>query len=200
MPGFMAAHNPYFDLPFVYASIVAPFLAGSHLDYGCGDGRFSLVFRRLPGVSSVFGYDISEQRIACANSCLKKNGITFFSPSSFDRYTQEPFDSVSLNFVFHETGHDVLNDIFRLLKNGGKAVVLDYDLKHRSEEEFRAIFCTGPETLEVQRIGISAAFLSHTEYGLEECIASAESAGLKTLASRTLYDKYFVWIGQKVVT
>ena len=105
------------------------------LDVGCGTGRLAL---KLAGkVDHITGIDPSLQRIEIAHRKLTQmnpGNVTFELGSSDDigRYGEEAFDVVYLNAVFHwiNDKEDALNNIYRVLKPGGKVGICTGDKDH----------------------------------------------------------------------
>jgi len=105
------------------------------LDVGCGTGRLTL---KLAGkVDYITGIDPSLQRIEVARRKLTQmnpGNVTFELGSSDDigRYGEEVFDVVYLNAVFHwiNDKEDALNNIYQVLKPGGKLGICTGDKDH----------------------------------------------------------------------
>jgi arsenite methyltransferase len=105
------------------------------LDVGCGTGRLTL--KLASKVDHITGIDPSLQRIEVARRKLTKmnpENVTFELGSSDDigRYGEEVFDVVYLNAVFHwiNDKEDVLNNIYQVLKPGGKLGICTGDKDH----------------------------------------------------------------------
>ena len=105
------------------------------LDVGCGTGRLTL---KLAGkVNHITGIDPSIQRIEVARRKLTKmnpGNVTFELGSSDDigLYGEDVFDVVYLNAVFHwiNNKEEALNNIYRVLKPGGKVGICTGDKDH----------------------------------------------------------------------
>jgi len=105
------------------------------LDVGCGTGRLTL---KLAGkVDHIMGIDPSIQRIEVARRKLTKmkpGNVSFELGSSDDigRYGEDVFDVVYLNAVFHwiNDKEEALNNIYRVLKPGGKLGICTGDKDH----------------------------------------------------------------------
>jgi len=110
------------------------------LDVGCGTGRLTL---KLAGnVDHIIGIDPSPQRIEVARRKLTKmdlRNVTFELGSSDDvgRYGEEIFDIVYLNAVFHwiNDKEEALNNIYQVLKPGGKLGICTGDKDHPFTEK-----------------------------------------------------------------
>jgi ubiquinone/menaquinone biosynthesis C-methylase UbiE len=105
------------------------------LDVGCGTGRLTL---KLAGkVDHITGIDPSIQRIEVARRKLtqmNQENVTFELGSSDDicRYGEDVFDVVYLSAVFHwiNDKEEALNNIYRVLKPGGKLGICTGDKDH----------------------------------------------------------------------
>jgi ubiquinone/menaquinone biosynthesis C-methylase UbiE len=105
------------------------------LDVDCGTGRLTL---KLAGeVDHITGIDPSIQRIEVARKKLTKmnsENVIFELGSSDDIgcYGEDVFDVVYLNAVFHwiNDKEEALNNIYRVLKPGGKLVICTSDKDH----------------------------------------------------------------------
>jgi len=94
------------------------------LDFGCGDGNSSVFIRKHFPNANIFGIDISEESIRIA----KEKKITNSNFNTFDGgifpFKAEEFDIVFTSMVFHHIEYklhqNVLQEIFRVLKNGGR--------------------------------------------------------------------------------
>lgn len=100
------------------------------LDYGCGDGKFSLRLANLG--ARVVGVDISPKLIEQARASASNVGLNGLSPQFIvgDAH-HAPFDDNSFDYVF---GNGVLHhldldkayaEIARVLKPGGKAFFME---------------------------------------------------------------------------
>jgi malonyl-CoA O-methyltransferase len=98
------------------------------LDVGCGKGRFARVLlERNPG-AAICGLDISEAMLACAPA-----GIDVVSGSMTELpFTASAFDAV---YATESLEHAVeieraVDEMCRVLKPGGKLVVIDKNAEH----------------------------------------------------------------------
>lgn len=94
------------------------------LDFGCGDGNSSVYIRKhFPNIE-IFGVDVSDDSILIANQKNIKNAI--FKTYNGDKLSFEDleFDLVFTSMVFHHIEHklheDILKEIHRVLKKGGR--------------------------------------------------------------------------------
>ncbi len=105
------------------------------LDVGCGTGRLTL--KLIDKVDHITGIDPSLQRIEIAHRKLTQmnpGNVTFELGSSDDicRYGEDVFDVVYLNAVFHwiNDKEEALNNIYRVLKPGGRLGICTGDKDH----------------------------------------------------------------------
>lgn len=100
------------------------------LDVACGTGALEqLLVRDHPG-QPLSGIDISEKMLAVARRKLKAYpGVTFFKASVFTMpFPKESFDVVVCANSFHYFNNPLaaLIEMKRVLKRGGKIVILDW--------------------------------------------------------------------------
>ncbi len=100
------------------------------LDIGTGTGRvLELV---APEVTSAIGIDLSREMLAVARHNLDKDGLRHCQVRHADMYqlpfVHERFDAVTLHMVLHysERPAQVLAEAARVLRPGGRAVVVDF--------------------------------------------------------------------------
>jgi ubiquinone/menaquinone biosynthesis C-methylase UbiE len=186
----------YDFLPISYYYKISPHLKGVHLDFGCGDGRLTNILSFLPNISAIIGYDICDEKVDLASQRFKSDKVSFIKSDKIEKVLEE-VDSLSLNFVFHETGHTILSNIYPFLNKRSRIVILDYDMKTMSLEKFASVFVTKPELGELMSRGLESAHKIHTRSGLKECKSFGEDIGFKTIAEYKLMQKYFIWIAEK---
>jgi ubiquinone/menaquinone biosynthesis C-methylase UbiE len=94
------------------------------LDFGCGDGNSSKFIRKYFIYSEINGIDVSEQSISEANQ--KKIENTIFQSFNGVKipFEDNQFDVIFTSMVFHHIEHNlhenILNEIRRVLKPGGR--------------------------------------------------------------------------------
>jgi ubiquinone/menaquinone biosynthesis C-methylase UbiE len=93
------------------------------LDVGCGDGLQLEAFSKYNSHLKLFGIDISEERIRRASKRVKTSlsvGSAYKLP-----FESQKFDAVICSEVLEHVPNPelILNEIFRVLKEGGKLVV-----------------------------------------------------------------------------
>ncbi|MBN2018005.1 MAG: class I SAM-dependent methyltransferase, partial [Candidatus Cloacimonetes bacterium] len=124
----------------------------SVLDFGCGDGFFSIYTKKLLPKSSIRGYDIAHSMIKRA--CVKRNS-NYISDVHFSTKfpSKEKFDVIYIFAVFAHLNdsqvHYLLHLLPRLLKNSGKIFLFEatgnYPFRgskwyRRTENEYLDIF------------------------------------------------------------
>jgi len=101
------------------------------LDLGCGDGATEVFFEKHFSLFSVTGIDVSERSIEEAQKKELKSAV-------FQTYNGHsvPFDSNSFDIVFvagvlHHIAEaeqqGVINEVFRVLKNGGRLYLFEHN-------------------------------------------------------------------------
>lgn len=94
------------------------------LDFGCGDGNSSVYLRKYFPNATIVGIDVSEESIKQA----QKKELPNTSFSAFNGlkipFEKEQFDFVFTSMVFHHVEHhlhaEILLEIKRILKQGGR--------------------------------------------------------------------------------
>jgi hypothetical protein len=162
------------------------FLSGStsHMGFGSGaaaqTGKF--LNEELPGLERVVGYDPIIQEEGSDKGVFMTSRL------------EGSYDSVSCNFVLHETEPKAaIAEIKEHLNNKGKVSIVDYDMQHlRSRNNgrslFQKLFCTMQERSELRD---PDSFEKHTAYGLEQCKSDLEEAGFEVMDCSKEMGKYF---------
>jgi len=106
--------------------LLKPFPGMRILDVGCGTGNFSLKLARLG--CSVTGIDISEKMLTFAREKAQKEQlpVEFMPMDASDlEFPEEAFDAVVSIVVleFMQNQQKTLDEMFRVLKKGGKLLV-----------------------------------------------------------------------------
>lgn len=105
------------------------------LDFGCGDGEYSLKFIDM-GAKSVVGVDTSMDMIKLAKSKKIKRTKFIQSKEIIIPTKDNQFDIVFSNFVFHHIRklNSALKELLRVMKKGGVLVATmsayDFDEKY----------------------------------------------------------------------
>jgi len=93
----------------------------SAVDYGCGIGGTGIFLRKMLGVKSVVGLDVSSRSLEIARSRYRSDWIRFRSFEEFSPHGE--IDLVYCNGVFHHIPvvqrGDAINYIVRSLRPGG---------------------------------------------------------------------------------
>lgn len=94
------------------------------LDVGCGTG---IILSKISGKSKLCGIDLSPQMIGCAKETLKDLAELKVGDAGELPWPAETFDTVSCTFSFHHypNPEQVLAEMNRVLKNGGRLVLAD---------------------------------------------------------------------------
>ncbi|PJA07414.1 MAG: class I SAM-dependent methyltransferase [Flavobacteriales bacterium CG_4_10_14_0_2_um_filter_32_8] len=106
------------------------------LDFGCGDGNSVVFLRKHFPNASIVGVDVSEKSITISkNKDITNSTFTVFNGIKLPFKKQE-FDIVFTAMVFHHIAHQfhnqVLADIVRVLKMGGRF----YNFEHNPLNPF----------------------------------------------------------------
>jgi hypothetical protein len=165
---------------------IKPYLGKKHLDFGCGSGWLSL-FLHYSGLD-VSGYDIS-----------KHPSFPRYIPfiSEFESIRKKSFDSVSLSFVSHESGFNIIDDTLSVISDNGKICIIDYELTHASKDEFFYLFNAETEITELLETGFDECYSIHTKTGLSDCINELRKRNLEIVLEKKLFDKYYICVGSK---
>jgi ubiquinone/menaquinone biosynthesis C-methylase UbiE len=107
-------------------SLFKPKKGMSVLDVGCGTGNFSIKLAKM-GLN-VTGIDVSDNMLDVARDKAKKGGLSidFINMDARDMiFEDESFDGVismaAIEFI--QESEKVLNEMFRVVKKGGKIVI-----------------------------------------------------------------------------
>ena len=94
------------------------------LDFGCGDGNSSFYIRKNFPNATIYGIDVSEASTKIAESKGVENASFKAYNGSEIPFEDGEFDVVFTSMVFHHIEHslhdNILKDIYRVLKNGGR--------------------------------------------------------------------------------
>ncbi len=152
-------------------------------DLGSGEGAFTQLLARR--AERVIGIDSSRKMIDYASETARRNGLTnvefrlgdLEAPPVDDGSVDLAFFSQSLHHAEHPA--NALEAAFRMLKPGGKVVVLD--LKRHTFEQARDLYADrwlGFSDVELERFLIDAGF---AETGLSTVHREEESPHLETV-------------------
>jgi hypothetical protein len=162
----------------------------THLDFGCGNGIGTLMEAIEKPDSQIIGYDLDIRNIL-ANP--NEKNLRFCD--SIEELKKFRFDSVSVNFVFHECPSTLI-EIGSFVFPGTLVCILDYNLKGISERQFRKIFCADNEKEAIRKEGELVCYQKHTALGLDDCVNAGINAGFSNVLVCPS-ENYFVWIGRK---
>lgn len=115
------------------------------IDYGCGNGRYTQVFKNL-GCKTIVGFDKSKKNILTAKNNNKSKNIKFIIGDVLrNSLKKNKFDVVYCNGVLHHTENILLGlqNIYRILKPGGFCMIFLVStggVKWAFIEAFREIF------------------------------------------------------------
>ena len=193
----MDGSNNYLQIAAVceISDVIKSYLDGEVLDFGCGDGVVTRYLHSLCSVDSIVGYDINKDSIAFALKCRNSREVTF--SDSKKMLVPRKYDNVVSTFVLHEAGPMILNELYDVIRDGGRLCVADYHLKGVNREKFAEIFTSDKEMLELGQYGLDKTWSMHTARNLEDCIMDGERAGFKTIEKKIVGNNYFLWVGQK---
>lgn len=170
-----------------------------HLDLGCGDGLRTEFLANRFSATKFLGVDEDKNIIKLA---LRRNRFRLYNLEFTTDYPQsEDFNygnnnTATLHFSWHEDPL-LLNETHKQLIKGGTVVIVDYDMKNISKQDFFNRFNTDRELLEIKRLGINECYNRHTINGLQECIEHAKKAGFKKTGIEKIGD-FFIYTGLKL--
>jgi ubiquinone/menaquinone biosynthesis C-methylase UbiE len=102
------------------------------LDMGCGTGSSTLLLKQTFPSATVTGIDLSPFMLVMAQHKAQTAGLTIHWLQALAEATgleANRFDLITAAFLFHETpptiAQHILQESFRLLKPGGRVLVLD---------------------------------------------------------------------------
>ena len=102
------------------------------LDLGCGTGSTTLMVKRAFPNAEVIGLDLSPQMLVMSNYKAQQAGLDIqwvHGMAEATKYADGEFDVVTASLLLHETpssvSQAVLQEAYRLLKPGGKVIILD---------------------------------------------------------------------------
>ena len=123
----LLGHNAFTAERYRLVADRANLVHGQHvLDYGCGDGALlSVLARRAPRSVTLHGYDPNALAIQYADAALRARGIRTTLYESSVAIAPESFDAIVCTEVIEHASvpGDLLRDIARLLKPGGRLVI-----------------------------------------------------------------------------
>ena len=114
------------------------------LDVCVGTANSSIVVAEANDRNEIVGIDLSPSMIAVAEGKIRKRGIRNISIHQMDAtkmsFQDCEFDIAMASFGLHELGHelmmDILKETYRVLKDGGKLYIIDYERERGLVENF----------------------------------------------------------------
>ena len=105
------------------------------LDICVGTANSSIVIAEANDQNEIVGIDLSPDMIAKAKNKIRRQGMRNMSIHKMDAasmsFPDGEFDIAMISFGLHELGHElmmtVLREICRVLKEGGKLYIVDYE-------------------------------------------------------------------------
>lgn len=101
------------------------------LDFGCGDGNSCIYFRKHFENMPIDGVDVSEESIKKASEKNIPNAVFKTFDGLKTPYADNTFDVVFTSMVFHhiehELHHDILQEIHRVLRPGGRFYIFEHN-------------------------------------------------------------------------
>lgn len=119
-----------FIRPYLFKNISLP-SHSSVIDIACGTGFMTSLFAQKGYI--VTAVDLSPEMLNKAKDKLKKfTNITYYLGSASQLpFKDDEFDASSISFALHdmpyEMGADVLREMIRTTKSGGKIYIIDYN-------------------------------------------------------------------------
>ena len=102
------------------------------LDLGCGTGSTTLMIKQAFPNAEVIGLDLSPQMLVMSNYKAQQAGLDIqwiHGMAEATKFADGEFDVVTASLLLHETpssvSQAVLQEAYRLLKSGGKVIILD---------------------------------------------------------------------------
>lgn len=98
------------------------------LDIGCGTGKLSFRLYQLNNDLQIYGVDLSKEMIGKAKAKLRGEPIDFkVGDVEALPYESNTFDIVTCSHSFHHYPNQrkALSEMYRVLKNDGKAMIID---------------------------------------------------------------------------
>lgn len=110
----------------LYSSVVKEIKSADYrtlLDVGCGTGN---VLALLPSEKILYGIDLSDKMIKIAQNRLPTTNFVIGDSENLP-WKDATFDVINCTDSFHHYPHpdNVLKEMFRVLKNGGRLVIAD---------------------------------------------------------------------------
>jgi ubiquinone/menaquinone biosynthesis C-methylase UbiE len=120
----------------------------SVLDVGCGTGSLAIAAKRLVGsAGTVHGIDASPEMISRAEKKARKAGAGVVFKNAFAQALPFPdtrFDVVTATLMLHHlpknARQECIHEIRRVLKPGGRVLVVDFERSTRGRSGFLARF------------------------------------------------------------
>lgn len=124
----------------IYTQVAHYFVSveGRVIDYGCGDGQVTARLLQRGVVDEIVGYDIRAYKGAVSNTVAK---IKRFEGRTVPE-KEGSFSAALMTNVLHhaEPNQHVLDDLRRLLKSGGKLVVIETCPEKDTPEDLEVTF------------------------------------------------------------
>ena len=148
------------------------------LDVGCGTGTLAITAKQHTGSAGrVYGIDPGPKQIARARSKAARAGLAIdFQVGMIERlaFPDQTFDLVLSTFMMHVLPDDLkragLTEMARVLKPGGRVLVVDFKRPEEHENQSERPVHTGPwqSGVQDQPSLMKEAGFSHIESGLIE--------------------------------